>query len=67
MKLFRVVYEEDAHAHTKERGVQEITRYTLHYAAADMQAVWDATAFLRLPDHRTIIAIIEDAPSVEVL
>ena len=68
MKVFRVIDEQDG-ATTKEPGkiATEIIRSEHRYAANTIQEVWDAIAWLRNDPERTVIAVIEEAPSIIVL
>jgi hypothetical protein len=68
MKIFRVVTERDGQT-TKEPGrvTTGIVREEFRYAATTIKDVWDAITWLHNDPERTLIALIEDAPSITVL
>lgn len=68
MKVFRVVTEYDGPT-TKEPGrtSTEVVRREYRFAARNMQQVWKHIAWLRNDPECTIIALIEEAPSITVL
>jgi hypothetical protein len=68
MKLFRVVVERDGKT-VKAPGISEteVQRFEYRYAANSMQEVWDVIEELRRDEEQHLIAIVEDAPLVEVV
>lgn len=69
MKLYRVVTEQDGPSHKDEERqlVTKILRSEYRYAADSIQEVWDEIEWLRIDPEITVIALIEDAPSVTVV
>ena len=70
MKLFRVVTEKDGKIEKKPgETTTEIIRSEYRYAAENMAQVWEAIQWMERDDdlNQTIIAIVEDAPSITVL
>lgn len=68
MKVYRVVYEQDGETTRVPGKVStEINRVEVRYAAEHIAAVWDGIDWLRNDEEITIIAILEEAPSITVL
>lgn len=68
MKIFRIVIERDG-ATTTENGktVTDIVREERRYAADTIDDVWNEIGWLRSDPDNTLIAILEEAPSITVL
>ena len=68
MKIYRVVTERDGET-IKEPGKTstELVRDEYRYAAETIQEVWDAIDWLLNDPERTLLAVIEEAPSIIVL
>ena len=68
MKVYRVVVERDGST-IKEPGRTsvELVREEFRYAANTMQRVWDAIDWLRNDPECTLIAVIEESPSIHVV
>ena len=68
MKVYRVVTERDG-ATIKEPGRTsvDLVREEFRYAANTIQRVWDAIDWLRNDPERTLIAVVEEYPSIDVL
>ena len=68
MKVFLVVVENDGET-TREPGMvsTEIKRMDIRYSAESIEQVWNAIEWLRNDPERTIMAIVEESPSITVL
>lgn len=69
MKVYHVIMERDG-ATTKSPGCvsTEVLREDFRYAADTMQQVWDEVEWLLRNDpERTLVAIIEEAPTIHVI
>lgn len=68
MKVFRVVTERDGNT-VKAPGVAEtaILRVDRYFVAETMDEVWTEIALIRSDPEETLIAIIEEHPSVMVI
>ena len=68
MKMYRVVREVEGRT-IKEPGITEtaLRQESIYYAAQSMQQVWDAIDWIRNDPEAKLVAIIEDAPAINVL
>lgn len=68
MQVYRVLAERDGKT-TKESGESrtELVREEFRYAAETIQEVWDAIGWLRDDPEYTVLALIEEAPTITVL
>ena len=68
MKVYRVVTDRDGIT-SSEPGKRstEIVREELKYAAETIQEVWDAIEWIRFDEERTLIAIIEEFPTITII
>ena len=68
MKVYRVVTERDGATTTEPgRTSVELVREEFRYAANTIQRVWDAIEWIRNDPERTLLAVVEEAPSIDVL
>ena len=68
MKVFLVVFENDGETIREPGRVStEIKRMDIRYSADSMEQVWNAIEWLRNDPECTIMAIVEESPSITVL
>lgn len=68
MRIYRVVTQRDGNT-VKAPGVSEteIKQIDRRYAAEDMGQVWDAIFQIRNDPEETLIAVIEEHPSITII